>query len=461
MTPELQPIAARIEHLYRDVIDPVGDRFAFPRAPHAGEVGGPPMVLIIGNHSSGKSSFINYLLGQPVQTTGLAPTDDAFTILAFGDTAERDGRAIVSDPDLAFEGLAHFGPELLSHLRRKTRPIELLRTVNLVDTPGMIDAAREDSGRGYDFTAAVRWFAERAELVLMFFDPDKPGTTGETLEVFNSALGDLSHKLRVVMNKVDMFRSIEDFARAYAALCWNLAKVMPRKDLPQIYTTYTPLAELPVGTLPREDFDRARVSLIEEIHETPQRRADTMITRLSEHSARLDLHARIVDAAVHDARASRWAAYGWVVLAGLVVFAGAATTIFIGERDYSRIALAFASAAAVVGIALILARRSIRKSIEHTLADLDGLFRRLYGRELLVREHAADLRALWDETRPRTARTLEQLGPLSFPRLGRREAKKLAGVRSSDVPSLRRLLREARERPPVDEAAAPKGRKKR
>ncbi|MEZ4431426.1 MAG: dynamin family protein [bacterium] len=460
MTPELKPIAERIEHLYRDIIDPVGERFAFPRAPHAGEVGGPPMVLIIGNHSSGKSSFINHLLGKPVQTTGLAPTDDAFTVLAYGEPGERDGRAIVSDPDLAFTGLAHFGPTFLSHFRRKTRPIELLRTVHLVDTPGMIDSAREDSGRGYDFTGAVRWFAERAELVLMFFDPDKPGTTGETLEVFNSALGDLSHKLRVVMNKVDMFRSIEDFARAYAALCWNLAKVMPRKDLPLIYTTYTPMSELPIGTLPRDDFDRARVTLIEEIRETPERRADTMITRLSEHADRLELHARIVDAAVSDARASRRGAYGWVALAALLAFGGAASTLFFGEIDYSRVALAFAMAAALTGLALILAQRAIKKSVEHILADLDALFRRLYGRELLVREHAADLRALWDETRGRTARTLENLGPLSFPRLGRREHKKLHAVRDAEVPSLRRMLRQAREAAPED-AADKKARRKR
>lgn len=44
---------------------------------------------MVGNHSSGKSSFINYVLGRQIQTAGVAPTDDAFTIIAPG-PADRD-----------------------------------------------------------------------------------------------------------------------------------------------------------------------------------------------------------------------------------------------------------------------------------------------------------------------------------------------------------------------------------
>jgi hypothetical protein len=63
----------------------------------------------------------------------------------------------------------------------------------------MIDSATEGADRGYDFikavrcyyvykesrdrfahfAAQVRWFSERADYVCVFFDPDKPGTTGE------------------------------------------------------------------------------------------------------------------------------------------------------------------------------------------------------------------------------------------------------------------------------------------
>ena len=43
-------------------------------------VGGTPTVIFLGNHSSGKSSLVNWILGAPtVQDTGVAPTDDGFT----------------------------------------------------------------------------------------------------------------------------------------------------------------------------------------------------------------------------------------------------------------------------------------------------------------------------------------------------------------------------------------------
>jgi hypothetical protein len=62
--------------------------------------------------------------------------------------------------------------------------------------------------RGYDFQGVVRWFAERADVVLLFFDPDKPGTTGETLSILLHSLGGMDHKLLIVLNKADQFKKV-------------------------------------------------------------------------------------------------------------------------------------------------------------------------------------------------------------------------------------------------------------
>lgn len=96
----------------------------------------------------------------------------------------------------------------------------------MVDSPGMIDspvsrassqiyssssparsdtmARGSDSTRGYDFEGVVRWFAERADVILLFFDPDKPGTTGETLSILTNSLPGMDHKLYIVLNKVSL-----------------------------------------------------------------------------------------------------------------------------------------------------------------------------------------------------------------------------------------------------------------
>lgn len=142
-----------------------------------------PMVLLLGNHSSGKSSFINYLVNRRIQSTGVAPTDDNFTIIGpseGGDDVDRNGPALVGDPDLGFSGLKVFGSVLVNHTQLKLRSGLAIRDFMIVDSPGMIDSpvtadqlSRHSAGlsRGYDFAGVCRWYADRADVILLFFDP--------------------------------------------------------------------------------------------------------------------------------------------------------------------------------------------------------------------------------------------------------------------------------------------------
>src|ERR1043165_2777496 len=280
----LDDVAIKGKFLYRESVDPLADKFAFEKRPDEGEIAGAPTVLFLGNHSSGKSTFINHLLGGSIQKTGLAPTDDAFTVLSFGASEEeRDGQAVVSTPNLPYGGPPSFGQQFLSHSPMNLRPLPRLREVQLIDSPGMIDSPGEGSGgRGFDFTGAVRWFAERADVVLVFFDPEKPGTTGETLQVFTKALQGMDHKLLIVLNKMDQFQSLQDFARAYGALCWNLGKVIPRKDLPLIFTTFVPVDGVAPPKLPPQDFAPPREDPAREVKRAPARRVDNLVTQLEE-----------------------------------------------------------------------------------------------------------------------------------------------------------------------------------
>jgi hypothetical protein len=65
------------------------------------------------------------------------------------------------------------------HLLYESMLFSLVRDFMIVDTPGMIDSPetndRKVMDRGYDFEGVCRWYAERADVILLFFDPDKPG----------------------------------------------------------------------------------------------------------------------------------------------------------------------------------------------------------------------------------------------------------------------------------------------
>jgi hypothetical protein len=437
----LDDIALKVKLLYRECVDPLAGKFAFEKRPDEGEIAGAPTVLILGNHSSGKSTFINHLLGNPIQKTGLAPTDDAFTVLSFGGAEEeRDGNAVVSTPTLPYGGLKSFGPQFLSHFRVKLRPVPILRDVTLIDSPGMIDSPGDGTGgRGFDFAGAVRWFAERADVVLVFFDPEKPGTTGETLQVFTQSLQGMDHKLLIVLNKMDQFQSLQDFARAYGALCWNLGKVIPRKDLPLIFTTFVPVDGVAPPKLPTQDFVTSREELIREVKRAPARRVDNLVTQLEEHGNRLLVHARVIDEAGRRLRRFRMKLWSMLIVAILAV--GLAGAITIGmHQPWWVSAIVFGSGALLAYIGAFIIRGLVRSQSEQIIEGLTGVFEHLFARELLVRDRVDDLRALWAKVQPRVRQTLEKVGIFAFPSLARDERARLTDALEKEVPELRRRL---------------------
>ena len=203
-------------------IMPLNAKLIGPLAKNSDKGTSLPFVFLVGNHSSGKSSFINYVLGRDVQTAGVAPTDDCFTVIAPGPVdTDQDGPALIGDPDIGFSELRQFGPTLIHHTQLKVRSGTNSSAFMMIDSPGMIDSPVSQAGmgghgngktmdRGYDFQGVVRWYAERADVVMLFFDPDKPGTTGETLNVLLHSLGGMDHKLLIILNKADQFKKVSE-----------------------------------------------------------------------------------------------------------------------------------------------------------------------------------------------------------------------------------------------------------
>jgi hypothetical protein len=163
----------------------------------------------------------------------------------------------------------------------------------MIDSPA--GGSKDSMDRGYDFQGVIRWLAQRADIVLVFFDPDKPGTTGETMSVLLNSLSGMDHKLMVILNKADQLESIHDFARAYGSLCWNLSKVIPRKDLPPIFTMSLPSDGSAKSSMSAalSDLERTRDDVVEQVMMAPKRRIDNVISNLYDSTSMLILYSKI------------------------------------------------------------------------------------------------------------------------------------------------------------------------
>jgi len=457
-TKNLRTLEEEIEDRYKRVLIPLSKALATRGPEHYKSSKGTPSVLFLGNHSSGKSSFINYLLGEELQKTGVAPVDDGFTVVRYGSVSDQfDGYAMATHDDLPFEGLEAFGEEFLSRAKLKTRPAEWLKKVTLIDSPGMIDAPESKQSRGYDFTKSVRFFAEHADLILFFFDPDKPGTTGETMNIFKDSLTGTEHKQLILLHKVDSFGNIRDFARTYGALCWNLSKSVVTKDMPHIYVTYLPgMPSASNDHIPLEDFDAAREEVIAEIKRVPVRRLDNLVTELLTQSSRLSMVGRVIGQVTARYRTIRRKWSNAIFLALLATGGGAGYLYYLGMMQD---AMKVGGGGLVLILILIGLRQLFSKNFKKNCVKkekIDQFFSDAFEVEL-VNQNRIDLNNLWDRlVRKQVVESIERKGIENMPSARKiRKMTKACEKVVKDTPGMRRKIARA-EADDVDEKSKKK-----
>ena len=136
------------------------------------------LLVVVGEFNAGKSAFINALVGSSVLEEGVTPTTAHLHVLKYG-----DGMGSTIEPD---------------GLRVVTAPVDLLRNVHVVDTPGTNAIIREHEKLTSDFVP-------RADLVLFVTSADRPFT--ETERQFLETIRGWGKKIVIVINKVDIFES--------------------------------------------------------------------------------------------------------------------------------------------------------------------------------------------------------------------------------------------------------------
>ncbi|MEM7049596.1 MAG: dynamin family protein [Acidobacteriota bacterium] len=141
------------------------------------------LLVVAGEFNAGKSAFINALVGQRLLKEGVTPTTARIHLLGHG---EAGGEPVIED------GVA-----------RVSAPLELLRHLHIVDTPGTNAIDREHE-------AITRRFVPASDLVLFVTSADRPFTESE--RAFLEGIREWGKKVVVVVNKIDHLAKAEDIA---------------------------------------------------------------------------------------------------------------------------------------------------------------------------------------------------------------------------------------------------------
>ncbi len=139
------------------------------------QIDSPFMMLVCGEYNSGKSTFINSLLGDKICNIGSTPTTDKINIIKNGySDVEKIKSPIVNVMDI---------------------DLEMLQNFLIVDTPGTNSIVKEHQ----EITLK---FIHRAELILFVTSADRPFSESERqmLELISSKYG---KKIVFILNKID------------------------------------------------------------------------------------------------------------------------------------------------------------------------------------------------------------------------------------------------------------------
>ncbi|KAI4374789.1 hypothetical protein MLD38_012742 [Melastoma candidum] len=257
-----------------------------------------PMVMLLGQYSTGKTTFIKHLLNSsyPGAHIGPEPTTDRFVVVMSGpDERSIPGNTAAVQADMPFGGLTSFGTAFLSKFQCSQMPHPLLEHISFVDTPGVLAGEKQRTQRAYDFTGVTSWFAAKCDLILLLFDPYKLDISDEFKRVISSLRGH-DDKIRVVLNKADQVDT-QQLMRVYGALMWSLGKVLNTPEVSRVYIgsfNDKPINEAASGPIGKELFEKEQEDLLSDLKDIPKKACDRKINEFVKRARAAKIHSYII-----------------------------------------------------------------------------------------------------------------------------------------------------------------------
>uniref|UniRef100_A0A8C1ESJ3 Si:ch211-11k18.4 n=1 Tax=Cyprinus carpio carpio TaxID=630221 RepID=A0A8C1ESJ3_CYPCA len=220
-------------------------------------------VMLIGNHSAGKSSFVNWYVEEHIQRTGVAIETQGFSFVTSG----RKRESLTGNATLhlyphfktlqEFKGLLRNRTKITTglwklclkcHFLSISGVSEYLGTeictsrqkrfslVTFVDTPGLVDG---DMKYPFDVDQAILWLGELCDLILVFFDPMGQALCKRTLNIVEKLNEKQGDRLRFYLSKADEAGGESDRQRVMMQIVQELCKRPGLNkcgfDMPTIY----------------------------------------------------------------------------------------------------------------------------------------------------------------------------------------------------------------------------------
>ncbi|KAM9777891.1 EH domain-containing protein 4 [Neosynchiropus ocellatus] len=287
-----------LQTLYTKKLLPLEETYLFhdfhSPALEAADFQSKPMVLLVGQYSTGKTTFIRYLLEQdfPGMRIGPEPTTDGFIAVMYGENeGVVPGNALVVDPKKPFRKLNAFGNSFLNRFICSQMPNQVLQSISIIDTPGILSGEKQRISRGYDFAEVLRWFGERVDRIILLFDAHKLDISDEFSEAIRALKGQ-DDKIRVVLNKADQVDT-QQLMRVYGALMWSLGKVINTPEVVRVYLGSFWAKPLQ-NTENRRLFEAESQDLFRDIQSLPRNAALRKLNDLIKRARLAKVHAYII-----------------------------------------------------------------------------------------------------------------------------------------------------------------------
>ncbi len=234
----------------------------------------PLTIVVCGEFKRGKSSFINALLGDDIVTTNVTPETITVNRISYGTHSNEmvlsGGRRVqLADEDLYCENLSPILEKFneSSYKLELKRPIDILKGITIIDTPGLEDATR-------DYIKEVSEAISQADVIIFVFSVDSPISMTERFFLRNVVCKQKMSDFFVIANRGDIIRNTDDINKILSACEKRLGDLLAGES-PVLVSSLNErsrqlgedIGDSEVTRILNDNFDKLRASFTELVTE--------------------------------------------------------------------------------------------------------------------------------------------------------------------------------------------------